>query len=110
MKDEGFRHAVTRLRLILHPSSFILLCVALSASAQTVRITEKPAGLVHGVVYVPIVATEPVERLALFINGAKWSETKGRAATVQVPVGEYIRRLRVRAVGYDAQGNAVGED
>jgi hypothetical protein len=27
-----------------------------------------------------------------------------------VNVGYYIRRLRMRAVGYDAQGNVVGED
>jgi len=27
-----------------------------------------------------------------------------------VKVGEYIRRLRIRAVGYDAQGNVAGED
>ena len=27
-----------------------------------------------------------------------------------VKIGEYIRRLRIRAVGYDAQGNVAGED
>ena len=30
--------------------------------------------------------------------------------TAQVNVGQYIRRLRMRAVGYDAAGNVVGED
>ncbi len=84
------------------------MCTTLSA--QTVRITEKPQGLVHGLIYVPIVATEPVERVALFINGTKWSEAQGRVANVQVPVGEYIRRLRIRAVGYDADGDVAGED
>jgi Ca-activated chloride channel family protein len=98
---------------IVHRSSFIVLLLvaaATAATAQTVRITEKPQGLVHGIVDVPIAATEPVERVALFINGVKYSEAQGRVATVQVRVGEYIRRLRLRAVGYDAAGNIAGED
>ena len=48
--------------------------------------------------------------MALFINGVKFSEAAGRSARIQVNVGQYIRRLRMRAVGYDGQGNAVGED
>jgi Ca-activated chloride channel family protein len=98
---------------ILHPSSFILalaLFVAGTASGQTVRITDKPDGLTSGTLYVPIVATEPVSRLALFINGVRHSQAEGQAMTVQVNVGQYIRRMRMRAVGYDAQGNEVGED
>jgi len=78
--------------------------------AQSVRITDKPEGLVHGIVYVPISTTEPVERVELLINGVKWSEGRGRDLTVQVNIGQYIRRLRVRAVGYDGRGNVVGED
>src|SRR5687767_3655960 len=59
---------VHRLASKVHLSSFIVwLLVTASAGAQTVRITEKPEGLVHGMVDVPIVATEPVERVALFI-------------------------------------------
>lgn len=90
----------------------LLLLLAFSASlgAQTVRILEKPSGLVSGTLHVPVVATPPVEKLALFINGAQWTEAKGQAMTAQVNVGHYIRRLRMRAVGYDAQGNIVGED
>lgn len=91
----------------------LVLAIALlaaTAGAQTLRITEKPEGLVHGILYVPVVASEPVQRIALFINGVKFSEAKGRAVTVQVNVGLYIRRLRLRAVGYDPQGNAVAED
>jgi len=84
--------------------------VAASLDAQTVRITEKPEGLVHGTLYVPIVATDPVQRIEFFINGVKYSEGIGRNLTVQVNVGQYIRRLRMRAIGYDAQGNAAGED
>ena len=101
------------MKFIVHRSSFIvllLLLTAAAASAQTVRITEKPEGLVHGIVDVPIAATEPVERVALFINGVKYSEAPGRASRIQVRVGEYIRRLRLRAVGYDAAGNIAGED
>ncbi|HEX2836306.1 MAG TPA: VWA domain-containing protein [Thermoanaerobaculia bacterium] len=87
--------------------SFVL---ALGAHAQTVRITDKPEGLTKGILYVPIVAEEPVQRLTLFINGVKHTEAFGRAVTVQVNVGYYIRRLRMRAVGYDAAGAIVGED
>ncbi|HKR67185.1 MAG TPA: VWA domain-containing protein [Thermoanaerobaculia bacterium] len=88
----------------------VLLALTLSLDAQTVRITEKPTGLVSGTLSVPIVATEPVERLELTINGVPYSKAMGRAVTVQVNVGYYIRRLRMRAVGYDAQGNVVGDD
>ena len=59
-----FSNGVT---LIVHRSSFIvLLAIALSipAGAQTVRITDKPTGLTSGMLYVPVVATEPVERLS----------------------------------------------
>jgi Ca-activated chloride channel family protein len=90
--------------------SLLTLLLAATAGAQTVRIAEKPEGLVHGTLYVPIVATEPVQRIELLINGVKYSEGVGRALTVQVNVGYYIRRLRLRAVGYDSQGNVAGED
>jgi VWFA-related protein len=98
-------------RRILHHSAFILAVVfASGALAQTVRITDKPTGLTSGTLYVPIVATEPVTRLALYINGVQHSEAAGRVMTSQVNVGLYIRRLRMRAVGYDAEGKIVGED
>jgi Ca-activated chloride channel family protein len=84
--------------------------VASLASAQTVRITEKPGGLVAGTLYVPVVATEPVARLELSINGVPFSRVNGQAMNVPVNVGYYIRRLRMRVVGYDGQGNAVGDD
>ena len=91
----------------------LLLALALFASplfAQTVRITEKPSGLVSGTLYVPVVATEPVERLELYINGVRHSQALGRTMTAQVNVGHYIRRLRMRAVGLDANGDVAGED
>lgn len=88
----------------------ILLALALPLGAQTVRILDKPAGLVSGTLIVPVVATAPVERLELSINGVPYSQVNAQAMNVQVNVGFYIRRLRMRAVGYDAEGNAVGED
>ncbi len=98
-------------RFIVHPSSFIvLLALSASLSAQTVRITDKPSGLVSGTLDVPVVGEAPVERLALVINGVQYTAAPGRRMTAQVNVGFYIRRLRMRAVGYDAQGNVVGED
>lgn len=99
-------------RFLVHRAPLVLLVLlaAATASAQTVRITEKPTGLTDGVLHVPIEAQPPVERIALFINGVKWREAKGDRVTVQVNVGQYIRRLRMRAVGYDAAGNIAGED
>jgi VWFA-related protein len=88
----------------------ILLALGVSLSAQTVRITDKPSGLVSGTLHVPVVATAPVERLALIINGVPYTSSPGQRMTAQVNVGYYIRRLRMRAVGYDGQGNVVGED
>ncbi|MGZ8866807.1 MAG: VWA domain-containing protein [Thermoanaerobaculia bacterium] len=89
---------------------FSLAFIAAPVVAQTVRITEKPSGLVDGILYVPIESRPPVDRIALFINGVKYSEAKGDRVTVQVNVGQYIRRLRMRATGYDEAGNVVGED
>jgi Ca-activated chloride channel homolog len=112
MNDERVCVTAGVRRFIVHPSSFIVLTLlyAAAAGAQTVRITDKPTGLVHGLLRVPIVGATPVTRVALFINNVKWAEAPGSQATVQVNVGEYLRRLRMRAVGYDAQGNEVGAD
>src|SRR5439155_14158167 len=97
-------------KLIPHPSSLIPLLFAVAVQAQTVRITQKPEGLVHGDLYVPVVTAPPVERVELFVNSVKLSEAKGRSVVMPVKVGDYIRRLRIRVVGYDGQSNAVGED
>jgi Ca-activated chloride channel family protein len=88
----------------------ILLFAAHAALAQSVQITQKPASLVYGDLAVPVQTTEPVVRVGLFINGVKYSEGTGRFMVIPVKVGDYIRRLRIRAVGYDAQGNVAGED
>jgi VWFA-related protein len=97
-------------KFIVHRSSFIVLFAALSINAQTVRIITKPEGLVHGTLNVPIVATDPVVRVALFINNVKFTEAPSKSMVAQVRVGDFIRRMRMRAVGYDAQGNVAGED
>jgi Ca-activated chloride channel family protein len=89
--------------------SLLLLSLATGATAQ-VRITEKPQRLVHGTLQVPIVAEEPTSRIVLFINGVKSSEGVGRSLTANVNVGQYLRRLRLRAVGYDVAGNITGQD
>jgi VWFA-related protein len=95
-----------RSAFILLLSSFILP----TAFAQPVRITQKPEGLVHGTLYVPASTSEPVTRVELYVNSVMWSEAKGRSVVMPVPIGDYIRRLRIRVVGYDAQNNVVGED
>ena len=97
-------------RFILHPSAFILLVATFTLHAQTVRLTEKPDSLVHGTLNVPVVATDPVVRIALFINNVKFTEAAGKTLTAQVKVGDYIRRLRFKAVGYDAAGSEVASD
>jgi Ca-activated chloride channel family protein len=88
----------------------VFLLAAHAALAQSVQITQKPAGLVYGDLPVSIRTSDPVVRVALFINGVKYSEGAGRFIVLPVKVGDYIRRLRIRAVGYDAQGNIAGED
>lgn len=97
-------------RVVFVLFAFALLGAALPAFAQTVRITAKPYGLTSGVLDVPVVATEPVERLELLINGVTWTTATGRQMTAQVNLGQYIRRMRMKAVGYDAEGRVVGED
>jgi VWFA-related protein len=87
-----------------------LLFIAPLAHAQSVRITLKPDALVHGDLYVPISTSENVARVDLLVNNVKWSEGHGRSMVIPVRVGEYIRRLRIRAVGYDAQNAVAGED
>ena len=98
------------MKFIVHRSSFIVLLLAASLHAQPVRITQKPAGLVHGTLVVPVTNAENVVRDELFINNVKYAEANGRSVAMPVLIGDYIRRLRIRVEGYDAQNNLVGED
>ena len=97
-------------KFIPHPSALIPFLFVATAVAQPVRITQKPEGLVHGMLYVPASVAENVTRVELYVNGVKWTEASGRSVVMPVNIGDYIRRLRIRAVGYDAQNNVVGED
>ncbi len=90
-------------------SAFCILHSAL-AFGQPVRITQKPEGLVHGMLYVPASVAEDVARVELYVNSVKLTEARGRSVVIPVNVGDYIRRLRIRVVGYDAQNNVIGED
>ena len=64
----------------------------------------------HGILYVPATVAENVARVELYVNNVKWTDAHGRNVVMPVPIGEYIRRLRIRVVGYDAQNNVAGED
>jgi Ca-activated chloride channel family protein len=105
-----FQHVLRSARLALVAVAACGVAGASGAEAQAVRIAAKPAGLTSGTLQVPVVASEPVARLALFVNGVPRDSAAGREMTTALNVGLYLRRLRVRAVGYDAAGRVVGED
>lgn len=74
------------------------------------RITQKPEGLVHGTLVVPVTNAANVVRDELYVNNVKYAEAKGRSVAMPVMIGDYIRRLRIRVVGFDAQNIVAGED
>ena len=94
--------------------TFLLLLflfpLTLRAQEAPVRITLKPSGLVHGQLLVPVSVDPEVTRIELSINGVKFAEKEGRSVVFDVPIGNYIRRLRFRASGYDAAGKLLGQD
>src|SRR5207237_9029002 len=94
----------------IRASWVVALLLSAPLLAQPVRITQKPEGLVHGTLYVPVTVADNVSRVELFVNGVKWSEAQGKSVVMPVPVGDYIRRLRIRVAGYDGQNNIAGED
>ncbi|MGH9459253.1 MAG: VWA domain-containing protein [Thermoanaerobaculia bacterium] len=87
-------------------------------TAYEIQITLKPRGLVWGDLSIPVSAGPSVRRVELLVNGVKFSDAsfpasqagRGHSAVFHLPVGKYIRRLRVRVVGYDANGRLVGAD
>lgn len=97
-------------RFIPLPSALIPFLFIATLQAQPVRITQKPEGLVHGTLVVPVTNGENVVRDALYVNNVKYAEASGRSVAMPVLIGDYIRRLRIRVAGYDAQGNVAGED
>lgn len=98
------------MKFLVARSSFFLILLASAALAQPVRITQKPEGLVHGTLYVPVSTTPPVERVELSVNGVHYSDASGRSVVMPVQIGDYIRRLRIRVDGFDAQNRLAGED
>ncbi len=80
------------------------------AGDYDVSITLKPRGLSWGDVTVPVTVGPAVEAIRLYVNGVASGEARGRSVVFHVPVGKYLRRLRIRAVGLDASGAIVGED
>ncbi len=99
-------------RSLLAFSLLVLFSVSdvLAQSQPAVQITQKRDGLIHGNLVIPVTVREGVERIELIINNVKFGEQRGRSVVFTVPLGEYIRRLRIRAVGYDASNQIVGED
>jgi VWFA-related protein len=111
--NDGSLQHVFACRMMIARAFVLLLLVTGSATAQDqqpVQITQKPLGLVHGDLYVPVTTRMEVERVDLLINGLKHSELRGRSMVFKVPIGKYLRRLRIRAVGFDASGGLVGDD
>jgi Ca-activated chloride channel family protein len=91
----------------------LFLGMATVAGAQpqpAVTITQKPSGLVHGELLVPLSSRADVAKMVLSINGVPFAERTGRSVDISVPVGNYIRRLRIKAEGFDASGRRLGED
>ena len=64
----------------------------------------------HGTLVVPVTNAENVVRDELYVNGVKYAQASGRSVAIPVAVGDYIRRLRIRVIGYDAANNIAGED
>jgi VWFA-related protein len=92
--------------------AFVVVTFAFSrpASAGPVRITLKPTGLVSETLMVPVSVDPEVARVELLINGVVHGQRTGRSMVFAVNVGKYLRRLRMRAVGYGADGRVLGID
>lgn len=75
-----------------------------------VKITLRPSGIVHGTLSLPVSARPEVASVTLFINGVRHSEASGPSMVFQVRLGKYLRRMRLRVAGYDAEGNEIGGD
>lgn len=81
-----------------------------SYADSAVLIRSKPARLVSQSLDVDTSTAPEVTRVELRINGVKFDEKEGPSPGFTIPIGKYIRRLRVRAIGYDSSGTVLGED
>lgn len=97
-----------RLLRVVLVLSFLALCA--EGQSSFVRITLKPRGLVHGDLKVPVSSSINVAEIRLYVNGVPFDQKSGRSVVFDVPVGQFIRRLRIRAVGYDSEGRYVDDD
>jgi VWFA-related protein len=90
----------------------VLLATASWAEAQDsfVRITLKPKGIVFGELKVPVSVSPNVAEIQLYVNGVPYEVRSGRSVLFTVPIGKYVRRLRIRTVGVDASGRFVDDD
>jgi Ca-activated chloride channel family protein len=106
---------IDRTAVILRRAAVLLALFSFAAppllhAEAAVRITSKPEGVVHGELSVPVSTTADVVRVELLINNIHFSEAIGRSVVFPVHIGEYLRRMRFRALGYDAQGQVIGSD
>lgn len=75
-----------------------------------VQLTLKPQRLVHGDLLVPVSASSDLRKISLYVNEVKHAERFGQSVVFNVAVGKYLRRLRVRAEGENAEGKVVAFD
>lgn len=80
------------------------------ASEAAVVIQSKPTRLVSQSLEIPVITTPAVSRVEIIVNGVKSAEKPGPSPVFTIAIGKYIRRLRVRVVGYDQAGTVAGED
>lgn len=107
----------------------LVLCQALAAGGQElprltdelrraatptaedpVRITVRPAELVYGEFSLAASIAKPAVRAKLYINGIPHAEQDGPSMVFNLKPGMYVRRLRYRVEGLDAEGRVVGQD
>jgi len=110
-------------------SAMLFLLVGLAASAQEVprltdeirraatptaedpvRITVRPPELVYGELNLAVSIAAPAVKAKLYINGIAFDEKAGPSMVFNLRPGMYVRRLRYRVEGLDAEGNVVGQD
>lgn len=89
----------------------LLISLPLAAQeAADIRILQRPPELAFGRVDLPVRGGGNVERLVLYTNGIRWAAIDGSSGTFTLNLPKYLRRLRLRVDGLDAEGRVVGSD
>lgn len=83
---------------------------ATPTAENPVRITVRPPELVYGQLSLAVSIALPAVRARLYINGLSYQEKDGPSMVFNLKPGMYVRRLRYRVEGLDAEGNVVGQD